>query len=151
MAHDINRAGAHAAPQPADQVGKRLAGVPDACCQAFPRQGEGFAQKAEADVEQDKKANDHRVTTYTALLDTIHQLDVAAILERRCIHDKTPDQEIDHADQDGDAEDIGQEAIDVTDRALAQERDGEISLQDIAEVDQEIESKTPGDHGVKDA
>ena len=119
----------------------------------LPRQGDGeaLAEEAEAHVQQDEQADNERVAADAPGFHLVHQLDIVVIAERGRMECKAAQQKVDHAGQNGNANEVRQEAVGGADGILAQEADWQIALQQIAEVDEQIEDETPGDQRVENA
>ena len=123
-------------PQVRQCAGEGLPGV-----LTLNRQLEAVAEQAEADMEEDKKRHDQRVTADGAILDALDELDILAVGQRLVLHQETAHDEIDDANQHAHRRQVGQEAIKIAQDVVPQEGDGEQGLQDVAEIDQEVEDE----------
>ena len=141
---------AHTAPNQTDAIGEGLGRVAEVG--QLPRQsdGEAPAEEAEAHVQQDEQADNERVTADAPGLHLFHQFYIVVIAEGGRMDHKAAQQKVDHAGQNGNGNDVRQEAVHGADRIFAQKADREIALQQIAEVDEQIEDESPGDQRVED-
>src|SRR5512144_1629765 len=100
-------------------------------------------------MAEDEAADDERVSTDTAQYFGM-QLDVIVIAQHRRLDDKAADQEVDHTYQHANAEKIGQEAVQVAQRGVAQKSEaGDVGFENVNDMDQKVENEAPGDGKVK--
>ena len=92
------------------------------------RHGKTITQQPKANMKKDKETNDQRVAADGTGLYAVVQFDIAAVFERRALHDKAAQQKIDHAEEHRRRSQISQQAVELTKRPRAQKGDGEETL-----------------------
>ncbi len=94
---------------------------------------------------QNEQADDERVDADAALAHALHELDVGARLQRRVLGGEAAQQEVDHADEHGDGEQIGRQPEELADDVVVQEGEaGDQPFQQVDDVDQAVEDEAEG-------
>jgi len=111
---------------------------------------ERLPDEARADVDQDEQADDQRIAPDAGQGARV-QRDVLADGQRGRARHEAPDQEVNHADQDQDAQHVAGHPVQIADRAVPQEVQLEQPFERIADVDQHVVQKAPHDEAVHQA